>query len=58
MKRKITIFAVALLAFSVTSCTRGYEREQDRLDRESSGKGQLLEAKSTKQVKIELAFLI
>lgn len=52
MKRKITFFAVALLAFSVTSC-RGYEREQDRLDKESEGKGMLLKAESTKKVKIE-----
>jgi regulator of protease activity HflC (stomatin/prohibitin superfamily) len=52
--KKVTFFAVALLAVSLTSC-RGYEREQDRLDRESEGKGELLKAESTKKVKIEQA---
>lgn len=54
MKKKITILSLAVLALSVTSC-RGYEREQDRLDRESEGKGELLKAESTKKVKIEQA---
>lgn len=44
----------ALLTISLASC-RGYEREQDRLDRESEGKGTLLKAESTKKVKIEQA---
>jgi hypothetical protein len=52
--KKATITVVALLALSLTSC-RGYEREQDRLDRESEGKGELLKAESTKKVKIEQA---
>jgi regulator of protease activity HflC (stomatin/prohibitin superfamily) len=52
--KKVTFFAVALLAVSLTSC-RGYEREQDRLDKESNGKGMLLEAESTKKVAIEQA---
>lgn len=54
MKKKITILSLAVLTLSVTSC-RGYEREQDRLDRESEGKGELLKAESTKKVKIEQA---
>lgn len=55
MKRTITIIAMLLMAsVSFTSC-RGYEREQDRLDRESEGKGELLKAESTKKVKIEQA---
>ena len=45
---------MAILALSLISC-RGYEREQDRLDRESEGKGELLKAESTKKVKIEQA---
>jgi hypothetical protein len=53
---KKVFFAVALIlsATSLTSC-RGYEREQDRLDKESNGKGMLLEAESTKKVAIEQA---
>lgn len=49
---KVTITIVALMALSLSSC-RGYEREQNRLDRESEGKGELLKAESTKKVKIE-----
>ncbi len=52
--RKLILSAVALTALTLTSC-RGYEREQDRLDRESEGKGELLKAESTKKVKIEQA---
>lgn len=53
--RKLTVIVGLLLAtVSMTSC-RGYEREQDRLDRESEGKGELLKAESTKKVKIEQA---
>lgn len=52
--KKRTITVMAILAFSLISC-RGYEREQDRLDRESEGKGELLKAESTKKVKIEQA---
>lgn len=50
--KKSTITVIALLALSLSSC-RGYEREQNRLDRESEGKGELLKAESTKKVKIE-----
>lgn len=50
--KKATITIVALMALSLSSC-RGYEREQNRLDRESEGKGELLKAESTKKVKIE-----
>lgn len=50
--KKVTITIVALMALSLSSC-RGYEREQNRLDRESEGKGELLKAESTKKVKIE-----
>lgn len=52
MKNKVAIFALLALTLSVTSC-RGYEREQDRLDKESEGKGALLKAESTKKVAIE-----
>ena len=52
--KKVTITIVALMALSLSSC-RGYEREQNRLDQESEGKGQLLKAESTKKVKIEQA---
>lgn len=52
MKNKITILSILLVGLSISSC-RGYEREQDRLDRESEGKGELLKAESTKKVKIE-----
>jgi hypothetical protein len=54
MKKVILFLSVILTAISLTSC-RGYEREQDRLDRESNGKGLLLEAESTKKVAIEQA---
>lgn len=50
--KKVTITVIALMALSLSSC-RGYEREQNRLDRESEGKGELLKAESTKKVKIE-----
>lgn len=50
--KKVTITVMALMALSLSSC-RGYEREQNRLDRESEGKGELLKAESTKKVKIE-----
>jgi len=52
MKKVFFTVAVIISALSVTSC-RGYEREQDRLDKESNGKGMLLEAESTKKVAIE-----
>jgi regulator of protease activity HflC (stomatin/prohibitin superfamily) len=52
--KKVTFLAISVIALSLTSC-RGYEREQDRLDRESEGKGELLKAESTKKVKIEQA---
>ena len=52
MKKQTIIVAILLVATSLTSC-RGYEREQDRLDKESNGKGMLLEAESTKKVAIE-----
>lgn len=54
MKKVILAMAVILTATSLTSC-REYDREQDRLDRDSEGKGQLLKAESTKKVKIEQA---
>ena len=54
MKKKIFTIAVILTATMLTSC-RGYEREQDRLDKESNAKGMLLEAESTKKVAIEQA---
>lgn len=50
--KKVSITIMAVLALSMSSC-RGYEREQNRLDQESEGKGQLLKAESTKKVKIE-----
>lgn len=50
--KKVTITLIALTALFLSSC-RGYEREQNRLDRESEGKGELLKAESTKKVKIE-----
>jgi regulator of protease activity HflC (stomatin/prohibitin superfamily) len=52
--KKVTFLAFTVLTISLTSC-RGYEREQDRLDRESEGKGELLKAESIKKVKIEQA---
>jgi hypothetical protein len=52
--KKVTITIMAVLALTMSSC-RGYEREQNRLDQESEGKGQLLKAESTKKVKIEQA---
>lgn len=52
--KKATFTIMAILTLSLFSC-RGYEREQNRLDRESEGKGELLKAESTKKVKIEQA---
>lgn len=52
MKKTIYLVALLIATVSLSSC-RGYEREQDRLDRESEGKGELLKAESTKKVKIE-----
>lgn len=53
MKKSIfTISAIIALALSTVSC-RQYERDQDRLDKESEGKGALLKAESTKKVAIE-----
>lgn len=52
--KKQTILVMLASALALTSC-RGYEREQDRLDRESEGKGELLKAESTKKVQIEQA---
>lgn len=54
MKSKLFIALALLMTVSLTSC-RQYERDQDRLDRESEGKGELLKAESTKKVKIEQA---
>lgn len=54
MKRTVLIVALFATTLQLTSC-RGYEREQDRLDKESEGKGALLKAESTKKVKIEEA---
>ena len=45
---------VAVATLSLTSC-REYSREQDQKDKESNGKGMLLEAESSKKVKIEQA---
>jgi hypothetical protein len=50
--KKNTILVMLTSVLALTSC-RGYEREQDRLDRESEGKGELLKAESTKKVQIE-----
>lgn len=52
MKKVFIAVALIVASISVTSC-RGYEREQDRLDKESEGKGDLLKAESTKKVMIE-----
>ena len=52
--KKVTITIVALMELSLSSC-RGYERDQNRLDQESEGKGQVLKAESTKKVKIDQA---
>lgn len=52
--KKVMLLVALVAAGLLTSC-RGYEREQDRLDRESEGKGELLKAESTKKVKIEQA---
>lgn len=54
MKKATLIVALIATTLTAPSC-RGYEREQDRLDRESEGKGELLKAESTKKVKIEQA---
>lgn len=54
MKRVFLTVAVLMSAISLTSC-REYSREQDRLDKESDGKGDLLKAESTKKVMIEQA---
>jgi hypothetical protein len=54
MKKVIYLVAVILTVGSLTSC-RDYDRQQDRLDKESEGKGALLKAESTKKVKIEEA---
>lgn len=54
MKKVIITVALFATLIQLMSC-RGYEREQDRLDRESEGKGELLKAESTKKVKIEQA---
>ena len=48
--RKLTIL-LSVFSIAILSSCRGYEREQDRLDRESEGKGELLKAESTKKVK-------
>lgn len=52
--KKSVFLVMSVLALGLASC-RGYEREQDRLDRESEGKGELLKAESTKKVQIEQA---
>ena len=52
--KKGLILMMSLLTLSLVSC-RDYDREQDRLDKESNGKGMLLEAESTKKVAIEQA---
>lgn len=53
MKKPILMLsAVVLLSMTTVSC-RQYERDQDRLDKESEGKGALLKAESTKKVAIE-----
>lgn len=52
--KKLTIL-ISVFSLLVLSSCRGYEREQDRLDKESEGKGALLKAESTKKVKIEQA---
>ena len=52
--KKSVFLIMSILTLSLVSC-RGYEREQNRLDRESEGKGELLKAESTKKVKIEQA---
>ncbi len=54
---KKVILKIMLIAFAVVSLTscRDYDRTQDRLDKESEGKGDLLKAESTKKVKIEQA---
>jgi regulator of protease activity HflC (stomatin/prohibitin superfamily) len=54
MKKVVLTVALFAIGMQLTSC-RGYEREQDRLDKESEGKGALLKAESTKKVKIEEA---
>lgn len=54
MKKVFLTLAVIVATLSMTSC-REYSREQDRLDKESEGKGDLLKAESTKKVKIEQA---
>jgi regulator of protease activity HflC (stomatin/prohibitin superfamily) len=52
MKKVVLTIALFAIGMQLTSC-RGWEREQDRLDKESEGKGALLKAESTKKVKIE-----
>ncbi len=54
MKKVVLTVALFAMGMQLTSC-RGWEREQDRLDKESEGKGALLKAESTKKVKIEEA---
>lgn len=54
MKKVFFTLAIIIATASLTSC-REYSREQDRLDKESEGKGDLLKAESTKKVKIEQA---
>jgi len=54
MRKLIFLVAVIFTALSLTGC-RDYERQQDRLDKESEGKGALMKAESTKKVKIEEA---
>lgn len=55
--KKTKIMAVCLLTMTLTSCGwyNNYSREQDRLDAESKGRGELLHAESSKKIAIETA---
>lgn len=52
--KKGLILLTAIAALMLTSC-REHSRTQDRLDKESEGKGRLLEAESSKKIAIEEA---
>jgi len=53
MKNKFFIYMAFATCLSSCSACRQYTRDQDRLDKESEGRGKLLEAESSKKIQIE-----
>ncbi len=55
MKQNLIIMAVIAAFLSSCGGCRDYLRQQDMMDKEAKGKGELLEAESSKKVMIETA---